>query len=269
MKTRLRGITILEVMVAIAIFSLISSAAIKSFLVSNALSVRAADKTKALWLAEEGIEATRSIRDKEFGALIAGTHGMTGAAGTWQFSGTSDYTDGYQRSVILTSGGSDSIMATSSVSWNTNGSTSTVALGTHLTNWHKISGTQASHTTIGTGNASISQANTSLLTGITLSTDGSYASTTITSIKVTWTPTTPATRRLSEILSPNGTVVYGPGAILSGVSVVVKPIILVGAATSSVQFLWNADISGKSFTLVFTFTDGSTQTVTSTNPQTQ
>jgi type II secretory pathway pseudopilin PulG len=263
-----RGITIVEAVVAIAIFSLISGSAVQAYMSANAIGVRAATKTKALWLAEEGIEATRSIRDQNFTALSVGTHGISLTNNVWKYTGTSDFTDGYQRSIILTSTGVDSIFATSTVSWSYKGATSTVALGSHFTNWHKVSGTQSSHTTISGTNAYISKKNTSLLANVALLTDGLLATTTITQMQVAWSPL--GKIKLIEIDSPASTVVYGSGLISSGTTITLTtPIVLAGTASSSAQFLWNGDVTGDSFTITVTFSDGSTQSITITKPPTQ
>ncbi len=271
MKKNYQGITVIEAVVSIAIFSLISGAAIQSYLLSQKLTLRAADKTKALWLSEEGIEAARSIRDQNFSTMSPGTYGLSLASGSWQFLSSSDSVDGFMRTVTISSLSTDNLYATSTVSWTSDGATSTVALGSRLTNWHKVSGTQASHTIFDVSNAGLSQSNQALLTGIVITTDGAFATTTITQIKVSWSPTTPASRKLSKILSPNGTVVFGPGSISTGTTIILPtPIKILGSSSSSIQFLWNAAMAGKVFTVLYTFSDGSTYTtVIDSNNQTQ
>jgi hypothetical protein len=189
------------------------------------------------------------------------------STGIWNFSSTSDYTDVYNRSVSITVLGADNAYATSTVSWNTTGATSTVSIGTHLTNWHKLPNTQSAHTKVGFANAYIPQLMITTLTGISLSTDGVIATTTITQIIVSWTPTKPITDKLSIINSPNSTIVFGPGVASNGsTNTLTKPIVLGGVASSSLQFTFNNSMSGKSFTLLFTFVDGSTQLVSIPNP---
>src|SRR6187399_3274840 len=91
---RNRGFTIVECVIAIAIFSVISVVAFQIYLGANALQERASQKSKAMWLAEEGIEAVRSIRDESFTNLVNGTKGLILSGGKWQFSSSTNVIDG-------------------------------------------------------------------------------------------------------------------------------------------------------------------------------
>ena len=258
--------SVVEAMIAIAVFSLIASVCVQAFAVSNALTLRTAEKTKALWLAEEGIEATRSIRDTAFSGLTPGAHGLSAASNSWQFSGTSDVTEKYYRTVTITSLTGDSVMASSSVSWNTKGATSTVMLASQFTNWRKAVGTQASHVTANVTGADLLLPSTVVLSNMTFSTDGIIGTTTLTKVTVAWTPTTPTSIKLQSINIPNNTPVY-TGTQSSGVTVTLPtPVVLVGPTSQGIQVLWNQSVLGKSFTITYTFSDGSALVSTITNP---
>lgn len=130
--------TIVETVVAVAIFSILATVAYEIYIGVDNLVRRADQKSTALWLAEEGIEATRSIREEEFSNLIDGDFGLAISSDKWNFSGTEDMTNGYLRSITLRSLDADSIFASSTVSWNYLNATNTVSLSTVFTNWRKI-----------------------------------------------------------------------------------------------------------------------------------
>ncbi|MDO8582428.1 MAG: hypothetical protein Q7R63_00315 [bacterium] len=51
--------------------------------------------------AKEGIEAVRSMRDRDFNLLVDGTHGITLSTSTWSFAGSSDTKNGLTRVVTV------------------------------------------------------------------------------------------------------------------------------------------------------------------------
>ncbi|HWS49361.1 MAG TPA: hypothetical protein VN174_04905 [Candidatus Methanoperedens sp.] len=120
-------------------------------MVQNRLSI---ETMRANRLAEEGLEAARSIRNQNFTILANGTRGIGISSGIlWYFVGTSDRTDKYSRRVsvskarrdvggsLIASGGvtdPDTFSVKSWVTWNYSiGQTKTVAVETILTNWKK------------------------------------------------------------------------------------------------------------------------------------
>ncbi len=77
-------------------------------LVSFAASIRPLAKhgvseLQAIFLAKEGIEAARAIRDYDFNLLTNGTHGIAFSTSTWAFVGTSDTQNGFTRTVTISS----------------------------------------------------------------------------------------------------------------------------------------------------------------------
>lgn len=262
-----KGMTVVEVVVAIGIFAVLSTVAYQVHIGSDRLIVKEGQKSKALWLAEEGIEASRSIRDVDYASLTNGTRGIAVSGNTWTFSGTEDSTDGYVRSITIADAGADAKNVQSNVSWSDRGATSTVTLSTVLTNWHKSIGGMADSLTVNATAANLSFASgRKLLTGINLVSDGSVGTTTISQINVSWTK---SPGDLNRIYSPNGTTVYGPATILSGSTVTLSsPIILNGVTTRSIEFLFSNNMQSSNFTLTFIMSDGSSKTVTITNPPT-
>lgn len=79
----------LELMLAISIF-LISIFFLLLILDSLALSRLGREITIATFLAQEGLEAVKSIRDNNFDDLATGTHGLAISEGHWVFQGTEE-----------------------------------------------------------------------------------------------------------------------------------------------------------------------------------
>ncbi|MFA5025273.1 MAG: type II secretion system protein [Candidatus Shapirobacteria bacterium] len=154
MSNKRTGFSLMEILVAVGVFSVIAVTGLNSFvpiLVQNRLSI---ETMRASRLAEEGLEAARSIRNRNFTTLANGTRGIGISSGIlWYFVGTSDRTDKYSRRVsvskarrdvggsLVASGGvtdPDTFSIKSWVTWNYSiGQTRTVAVETILTNWKK------------------------------------------------------------------------------------------------------------------------------------
>lgn len=136
---RSRGMTVVEVVVAIAIFSILATVAYTIFIGTDNLVKRADQKSKALLLAEEGIEAARSIREESYVNLVDGTHGLSSVGSKWSLAGTSDVTDSYTRVLNIVTKSMDEKEVTVTVSWMSQTSPSnSVVMSTYLTNWHAV-----------------------------------------------------------------------------------------------------------------------------------
>lgn len=112
-----------------------------------------ANAVKAAYLAEEGVEAMRFLRNKSWdnniATLTVGTnYGLVLSGNTWQTSPTSKYVENFERTValnlvyrdangdIVSSGGTldtGTLLLTSSVSWWTGTATTTKSITTYLT----------------------------------------------------------------------------------------------------------------------------------------
>ncbi|MBU1958051.1 hypothetical protein KJ680_06565 [bacterium] len=81
----------LEILLAITIFAFGIVTLGVLYIDANVTQRKSLERTKAMALAEEGIEAARSIRDRAFVQVTTGTHGLALSAGQWVLSGTSIY----------------------------------------------------------------------------------------------------------------------------------------------------------------------------------
>jgi type II secretory pathway pseudopilin PulG len=144
MCNRDRGQTLLELIFAVGIFifsililapffldSLSSSRLYREFLVAN-------------FLAQEGLEAARSIRDNNWQDLTTGTHGLAISEGHFVFQGqeedVSDQLREGKREIQIEDIDNYRKKITSRITWKlTSARTEEVELVTYLTNWQKIS----------------------------------------------------------------------------------------------------------------------------------
>ncbi|MBU1159758.1 GxxExxY protein [Patescibacteria group bacterium] len=139
------GQSLIEVLVAVAIF--IGGISLIGFLVIDAgiASRQASERTRALSLAKEGLEAVRSIRDNSFANLVNGSHGLILSGNQWTFSGASDVQDQFNRSITITEIDSNTKKIVSNVNWQfSSNRPAEVELATYLTNWQQISITSCS-----------------------------------------------------------------------------------------------------------------------------
>src|SRR4029078_10939336 len=91
---RKAGQSPVEILVAVGLFAVIAAALLLLVvepLTSTSLSVQ---RTQAAFLAAQGVEAARAVKDKQWTGLTLGAHGVSrDGSGNWQFVGTSDVTD--------------------------------------------------------------------------------------------------------------------------------------------------------------------------------
>jgi hypothetical protein len=96
------GQTVVEVLVAVAIFAALSTSAV--FLILGSFeSVRyGGDAEVASAFAQEGIDAARSVINQGWGELpVGGPYGLSSATGYWQISGSGDAEGKFSRAVTV------------------------------------------------------------------------------------------------------------------------------------------------------------------------
>lgn len=131
-----KGFSLVEVILASALALLLVTTIITGYLYGQESSVIAGKRISAVLLAEEGLEAARSIQDKDFATLTSGTHGIATSSNVWILSGTSDTVDQYTRELVITDVDANRKDVTANVTWQqTLGRTGIVSLTTRFTNW--------------------------------------------------------------------------------------------------------------------------------------
>ena len=96
-----RGFSLVEVLLAVSIFTLIVTGFAGAFLYGQESTVLAGNHVRATFIAEEGLEIIRNIRDASFTNLVDGTHGLAVSGNQWVLSGSSDITDIFTRQITI------------------------------------------------------------------------------------------------------------------------------------------------------------------------
>lgn len=138
MNRRLKaGFSIVEILLAASMLGLIVTALVGAFIYGRETTAAAGMRTRALFLAEEGVEASRNIRDSGFANLTVGTHGLAISGGEWIFSGASDTTGIFTRQITVSAVDAARSRITSTVTWQqTPSRTGAASVDTYLTNWN-------------------------------------------------------------------------------------------------------------------------------------
>jgi prepilin-type N-terminal cleavage/methylation domain-containing protein len=133
-----RGFSLIETLLSIAILAIIVPAAISAIISGNQTATTAGMQSRALFLAYEGLEAVRNIRDINFSNLTNGDHGLTISGNNWVFSQASDTTDIFTRTITITDAGKNRKDIISRVTWQKSLQQQTsVTLSTMLANWQE------------------------------------------------------------------------------------------------------------------------------------
>ncbi|MFA5747095.1 MAG: prepilin-type N-terminal cleavage/methylation domain-containing protein [Candidatus Paceibacterota bacterium] len=142
MKNKEKGQSLVELMIAMGLFAL-SAAAITLLVLDSYVAVRAGqEKTRAVFLAEEGMEAARAIRDNNWSNLTVGDHGIVVSSNRWYFSGTqediSSKLKNGTRKITVEQVDTDRKKVTSLVSWDFSETRSQeVSLVSYFSNWRQ------------------------------------------------------------------------------------------------------------------------------------
>lgn len=136
------GSLLVETMLAGALLALVVLAVLSAFVYGEEGARAAGDYNRATFLADEGLEAVRNMRDGSFANLTDGFHGLAISGGIWTFSGTGDLTDNlFLRVVSIGTVNVNEKQVTSTVGWVVrSGRLGTVTFSTRLTNWAALSG---------------------------------------------------------------------------------------------------------------------------------
>ncbi|TSC72652.1 MAG: hypothetical protein G01um101438_369 [Parcubacteria group bacterium Gr01-1014_38] len=157
-RFRAQGQALLEVLVSLAVVSILGFAVISVVLDSLAAGRIGTERAGALASAAEGMEAARQIRFRTWRALSTGFHGVTtetaGDETRYAFSGANDTRGMFTRTVtvdqaqrdapgnLVDSGGTtdpDTRRVASTVSWGTGITARSVNLISYLTHWNRRS----------------------------------------------------------------------------------------------------------------------------------
>jgi Tfp pilus assembly protein PilV len=139
---KVKGSSLVEVLLAVAIFAVISVGLIGAIIYGQESTAVAGARERASKIAEEGVEAVRNIRDSGYSNLPAdGTYGLSIVGGVWTLAGSSDTTDIFTRTVTLSTVDARTRNITVNVTWNqTVQRSGSLALNTYLADWTTAAG---------------------------------------------------------------------------------------------------------------------------------
>lgn len=130
------GFSLVEVLLAVSVFGLLVTALVGAIIYGQESTAISGSRARAVFLADEGLEAARNIRDENYANLANGAYGLAISGSQWAFSGSSDTTDIFTRQMTIADAGTNRKQVTSAVTWQQNPQrTGTVTLVTYLTNW--------------------------------------------------------------------------------------------------------------------------------------
>lgn len=132
------GFSLVEAMLAVSVFGLLVTVLSGVLIYGQRSSRSGSDRQKATFLAEEGLEAVRNIRDEDFANLVDGQYGLAVSSGHWVLSGTSDVVRNYTRVINISTVDENRKKITAQVAWEEDsGETRQAELSTYLSNWQK------------------------------------------------------------------------------------------------------------------------------------
>lgn len=130
------GFSLVEIVLSVSVFALIVTALAGSYVYGRESAALSGDRARAMLIADEGIQAVQNIKDASWTNLSDGTYGLATSSGQWIFSGGSDTSNQFTRTVSVATIDSYRKGVTSTVSWQQNGQRSgSVSIFTELTNW--------------------------------------------------------------------------------------------------------------------------------------
>ncbi|MFH1207738.1 MAG: prepilin-type N-terminal cleavage/methylation domain-containing protein [Patescibacteria group bacterium] len=145
------GQSLLELLVAMGIFVLVIASTMFLTLDAHLANQEGGQRTRAAALAQEGMEASKSLASRGWKYLTVGTHGLSAVTNVWQYNGAVDSLGIFSRAVtvasvnrdvsgnITTSGGAldlDTKLVTSQVTWSPRPNRpSSVIVNSYMTNW--------------------------------------------------------------------------------------------------------------------------------------
>lgn len=133
-----KGFSLIEVILAAALFGIYASVLLGMLAYGNETAVRAGDHARSVFLAEEGLEATRSLRSVSWGSISDGQWGLASTPSGWALLVSGDSVGKFNRQIVVSSLDNSTKKIISTVSWLQGGTSVTTTLSTLLTNWTSV-----------------------------------------------------------------------------------------------------------------------------------
>jgi len=131
-----KGFSLVELLISLAVFLVFVTVTVNIIVNTNKQVLNSNNKDRATSLVEEGLEAARNIRDVNWEDLTVGTYGLSSSGNKWSLIGTSDVTDIFTRSLIISNINANQKKVIAIVSWSDKVSqNNSINANTYLTNW--------------------------------------------------------------------------------------------------------------------------------------
>ncbi len=98
---RMKGFTIVEVLLAMGLFMLVVGGGVGAVVQAFSVNRLGEEESYASFLASEGLEVVRAIATRDYLNLINGSHGLVFEDGVWEFSGSSNSFAKFAREIIV------------------------------------------------------------------------------------------------------------------------------------------------------------------------
>lgn len=130
------GFSLVEIILATTLFAMILVGLGGVLLYGIDGTATAGKRSRAVLLAEEGLEGVRNIRDDDFANLSNGASGLKIVSNNWALQDVSDTNDIFTRQIQVSEIDPNRKLLTSTVNWDQNlQRTGSVSLFTYFTNW--------------------------------------------------------------------------------------------------------------------------------------
>lgn len=137
--TKYSGFSLVEVLLAVALFAIVATGFIGSVIYIRDSAIQADRKQRATMLAEEALEISRDIRNRDFNALSNGSFAISQTGNLYNFIAGQDQIDIFTRNTTVSTVDTDTKKVISTVNWQSRiGDTQAVTLETYLTNWRDV-----------------------------------------------------------------------------------------------------------------------------------
>ncbi len=139
------GFSIIEIILAVSLFSFIATGTLSSTLYGEHAHAKAGDRRRATLIADQTFEFLRSIRDSDsgFSALANGVYGFEkDNGGAWTLvPDVPDITDIFERTVTISSVDDNTKQVNATVCWPADNCVNSLSFDTYFSNWHGNFGT--------------------------------------------------------------------------------------------------------------------------------
>lgn len=253
------GFSLVEVILAGSIFVMMATVLVGAIIYGQESTILSGKRAQAVFLAEEGLEAVRNIRDDDFNDLPDGVYGLQIVGGRWNIAGTSDTVGIFTRQITINTVNNQTKKITSTVTWQQNlPRPGSVSFETYLTYW--MTRGQSGNLVIGSNSANINALDNSQVLGLTLANDGD-SDLAINQMIISWTGGA-AGAKINDI-SISGSSVWSGNADSGDILDIASFNLPVGATIYPIDFLdFNSSMTGTTITIDFIMADGSIATAT-------